>query len=58
MQKVQNIIENYNDRKSNLIESNISNTSPEVQKQVAENSDDKLVINAKDIVLKPFILNS
>jgi len=40
------------------MKSNISSSSPESHKQESECDGDKIILTAKDIVLKPFVVNS
>ncbi len=38
--------------------SNISNSTPESHKEDDECNGDKVILTAKDIILKPFVVNS
>lgn len=58
MQTVQNVIQNYHDKNFMFNASKISSKTPESHRNECEKSSDDIILTAKDIVLKPFIISS
>ena len=58
MQTVSNVIQNYHDKNFMSNTSKISSSAPGSHRNECEKLSDEIILTAKDIVLKPFIIST